>query len=65
MIAVGLVGCGAVVHEMYSHALTGSSEYGVGFVHDPVEEQASPPRGFSARRRSPSRSWPSVPTRSS
>jgi predicted dehydrogenase len=34
VIALGLIGCGAVVHEIYSKALLGRSAYGVRFVCD-------------------------------
>jgi predicted dehydrogenase len=40
MISVGLVGCGAVVHQMYAKALIGRSGYKVAYVCDTNREQA-------------------------
>lgn len=41
MIALGLVGCGAVVHEIYTKALLGRSAYKVRFVCDTDPAQAA------------------------
>jgi predicted dehydrogenase len=41
MISIGLIGCGAVVHEMYAKALVGRSAYRVAYVCDTNPEQAA------------------------
>lgn len=41
MISVGLIGCGAVVHELYAKALIGRSAYKVCFVCDTDPTQAA------------------------